>query len=71
MLRQWLQALVLPVFDGRILPVDAAAAQRAGGLHVPESRPTSDPFIAATAMAHGMTVVTRNVSAFKARGSHC
>lgn len=69
MLRKWLQALVLPAFDGRILAVDAAVAQRAAKLHVPESRPINDAFIAATATVHGMTLVTRNVSDFQAAGA--
>lgn len=66
--RAWLNGHVLPAFGGRILPVDTAVAQRAAKLHVPDPRPVRDSLIAATALVHGMTVVTRNVSDFEASG---
>ncbi|MGP1614239.1 MAG: type II toxin-antitoxin system VapC family toxin [Pollutimonas bauzanensis] len=67
-LRTWLDTLVLPEFDGRIFPVDAAVAQRCARLHVPDPRAERDAFIAATALVHGMTVVTRNVADFAPTG---
>lgn len=67
-LRNWLDLRVLPAFEGRILPVDTAVAQRCARLHVPDPRPARDAFIAATALVHGMTVVTRNVSDFEPMG---
>jgi predicted nucleic acid-binding protein len=48
----------------RILPVDAPVARRSAQLHVPRTRPVRDAVIAATAMVHGPTVVTRNVADF-------
>ena len=63
--RAWLNGHVLPAFAGRILPVDIAVAQRSARLHVPDPRPVRDALIAATALVHGMTVVTRNVADFK------
>jgi predicted nucleic acid-binding protein len=36
---------------------------------VPDPRPERDAFIAATALAHGMTVVTRNVADFVGTGA--
>jgi predicted nucleic acid-binding protein len=63
-LRGWLDQQVLPTFHGRILSVDTAVAQRSARLHVPDPRPQRDGLIAATALVHGMTVVTRNVSDF-------
>ena len=66
MLRAWLNGHVLPAFAGRILVVDAAVAQRSARLHVPDPRPLRDGLIAATALVHGMTVVTRNVADFEA-----
>jgi len=67
-LRAWLNSHVLPAFTGRILPVDTAIARRSARLHVPDPRPLRDSFIAATALVHGMTVVTRNVADFAATG---
>jgi predicted nucleic acid-binding protein len=63
-LRGWFDHQVLPAFSGRILSVDTAVAQRSARLHVPDPRPQRDALIAATALVHGMTVVTRNVSDF-------
>lgn len=67
-LRAWLDAHVLPAFSGRILAIDTAIAQRSANLHVPDPRPVRDAFIAATALVHGMTVVTRNVADFEPVG---
>jgi predicted nucleic acid-binding protein len=58
----------LPQFAGRILALDQAAALRCARLHVPDPRSERDAIIAATALVHGMTVVTRNVADFKATG---
>lgn len=66
--RIWLDHHVLPAFSGRILPVDTAVAQRSAKLHVPDPRPIRDGLIAATALVHGMTVVTRNVADFEPCG---
>lgn len=64
-LRSWLNSHVLPAFSDRILPLDVAIAQRCAKLHVPDPRSDRDAIIAATALVHGMTVVTRNVSDFE------
>ncbi len=66
--RAWLDQHVLPAFTGRILPVDTAVALRSARLHVPNPRPVRDGLIAATALVHGMTVVTRNVADFEPCG---
>ncbi len=68
MLRSWLEQYVLPEFSGRTLPVDTAVAQRCARLHVPDKRAERDALIAATALVHGMAVVTRNVADFKPTG---
>lgn len=68
MLRAWLEQQVLPEFSGRTLPVDTAVAQRCARLHVPDKRGERDALIAATALVHGMAVVTRNVADFKPTG---
>jgi predicted nucleic acid-binding protein len=67
-LRAWINGTVLPSFDGRILPVDTAVARRCAQLHVPDPRPQIDALIAATALVHGMTIVTRNIADFEAMG---
>lgn len=67
-LRTWLEQQVLTEFVGRTLPVDAAVALRCAQLHVPDRRGERDALIAATALVHGMSVVTRNVADFEPTG---
>ncbi|PHM25790.1 twitching motility protein PilT [Xenorhabdus budapestensis] len=67
-LRAWLEQHVLPEFSERTLPVDTAVAQRCARLHVPDRCSERDALIAATALVHGMTVVTRNVADFQSSG---
>ena len=66
--RAWMNAHVLPAFSGRILVVDTAVAQRSAQLHVPDPRSVRDALIAAPALVHGMTVVTRNLADFERTG---
>ena len=70
LLRTWFNNHVLPAFEGRILVVDTAVALCWGNLHVPDPRSDRDALIAATAIVHDMTVVTRNVADFKPTGVH-
>lgn len=51
-----------------VLAVDLAVARRAATLHSPDPRPERDALIAATALVHGLTVVTRNVRDFEPTG---
>ena len=67
-LRAWLEQHVLPEFSGRTLPIDTAVAQRCARLHIPDKRGERDALIAATALVHGMAVVTRNVVDFQPTG---
>jgi predicted nucleic acid-binding protein len=55
-------------FSGRILPVDDGIATRCAHLHIPDRRNEVDALIAATALVHGLTVVTRNVRDFEGTG---
>ena len=64
----WLEQRVLEPFQGRILPIDTGIARRCAALHVPDPRPERDALIAATALTHGLTVVTRNVADFAPMG---
>lgn len=69
LLRSWLEQHVLPEFSRRTLPIDTAVALRCARLHVPDKRGERDALIAATALVHGMTVVTRNIADFKLTGA--
>lgn len=68
LLRQWLDEAMLSVFAERLLDVDRRVAGRAARLHVPDPRPANDALIAATALVHGLVVVTRNVRDFVGTG---
>ena len=67
-LRTWMDTRVLPEFEERILPVDAAVALACARLHVPDPRAERDALIAATAIVNGMTVITGNVADFEKTG---
>jgi hypothetical protein len=68
-----LRRLVLPIFEGRIMSFDAAAAEayaqlRARGRAAGRAIETVDGYIAAIALANGMTVATRDTGPFAAAG---
>ncbi|MCB1782159.1 MAG: PIN domain-containing protein, partial [Candidatus Competibacteraceae bacterium] len=67
-LRAWLEEQVLPAFSERMLPVNVAVARRCARLHVPDPRSERDALIAATALTHGLIVVTRNIADFQPTG---
>lgn len=67
-LRSWLDAHVLPSFSDRILNIDVAVALRCAKLHVPNPRSERDALISATALIHGLIIVTRNTKDFKETG---
>ena len=66
-LEVWLRAQA-SMHAGRVLPVDEEVADRWGRLNVPDLVPTVDGLLAATALVHGMTVVTRNTRDFAPTG---
>ncbi|WP_404404714.1 type II toxin-antitoxin system VapC family toxin [Pelagibacterium halotolerans] len=68
LLRAWMQSHVLPEFSERTLSVDPAVALRCAKLHVPAPMPERDALIAATAIVHGMAIVTRNIADFETTG---
>ncbi len=68
LLRTWLNSQVLPEFRERTLPIDCEVALICAKLHVPDPRSERDALIAATALVHRLTVVTRNVADFAATG---
>jgi predicted nucleic acid-binding protein len=69
LLRRWMDQKVLPTFAGRILAVDESVALRCAALNVPDPRPDRDALIAATALVHRMTIVTRNIADFQPMGA--
>lgn len=64
MLRTWLETGVRPTFADRIVSVDDQIAVLAARWHVPDPAPFRDSLIAATAQAHGLIVVTRDLRDF-------
>ena len=67
LLEDWLNKLLLEFADF-ILPFDKAAAQVWGKLRVPHPENPLDKQIAATALVHGLIVVTRNQKDFMGTG---
>lgn len=72
-IREWLELEVMDWFAGRILPVTAAVALRWGRLAAARRRQghalhPADGLIAATALEHGLVLVTRNVKDFQDLG---
>lgn len=61
--REWIDKQLLHAFDGRVLPVDAAVVRRRAQLPYANTR---DGLLAATALEHGLTLVTRRVASFRA-----
>ena len=55
-------------FAGRILPFTENTAPVCASPHIPDRRSERDAMIAATAIEHGFTVVTRNVADFADTG---
>ncbi|MYG80948.1 MAG: type II toxin-antitoxin system VapC family toxin [Gemmatimonadetes bacterium] len=66
-LEEWLDAL-LRIYGDRILPADLSVARRWGRLSADIGHNGADLLIAATALEHGLTVVTRNTRYFAAAG---
>ena len=65
-LGSWLEDTLPAWFGARLLPIDAAVAARWGRLLAasPRSLPAIDSLLAATALTHNLSLVTRNVSDF-------
>lgn len=64
-LRRWLTNSAILTRRDRILPVSEAIALRCAHFHVPDPKSPVDALIAATALVHGLVLVTRNVTHIK------
>ncbi|MBI4615380.1 MAG: type II toxin-antitoxin system VapC family toxin [Planctomycetes bacterium] len=69
-LDQWLNRLTSE-YAGRILPVDLSVAESWGKLNVPDPVPAIDGLLAATALVHDLTLVTRNAADIGRTGVRC
>ena len=75
-LQSWVRRDLAERFGGRLLPIDARTAARWGSITGESEKrgrplPVIDCLIAATALVHGLTVVTRNVGDFERCGAAC
>ena len=64
-LDNWFTNRLLPAYRTRTLSVDTEVALICAQLHIPAKRPINDAYTAATAIAHNLTLVTRNVRDFQ------
>jgi toxin FitB len=68
LMRTWFENSVLAAFDKKTLIIDTIIARQCALFHVPNPKGERDAFIAATALVHGLTLVTRNIKDFVETG---
>lgn len=66
----WLKESILETYHGRILTISTETALKAAALQVPDKHQLADAYLAATALEHKLTFVTRNVADFLDTGVH-
>lgn len=67
-LRRWYEQSVQPAFGRHALNIDSETCRLCAELRVPNERNTLDALIAASALQHGLTLVTRNERDFQGTG---
>ncbi len=67
-IEQWLGAIKIK-YEATILPISVEIADRWGRLMAATQLPSQDLLLAATALEHGLTVITRNVADFEGSGA--
>ncbi|WP_147285853.1 PIN domain-containing protein [Moraxella caviae] len=63
-LRRWFDHQIKAEFGERVLSLDANSALKTAHLHIPNPAPLADSFLAGTAIAHHLILVTRNTKDF-------
>lgn len=63
-LNTWLNESIIETYHGRILAITTNIALRAAALQVPNKHQLADAYLAATALEHKLTLITRNVDDF-------
>jgi len=64
----WYESRLKVAFAGRVLPINLEIAEICARLHATRPRSFRDALIGATALIHGLKVVTRNTSDFEGMG---
>jgi predicted nucleic acid-binding protein len=70
-LQRWFAEKLKPEFKSQTLGIDERIASVCAQLHAPDPKPYMDTLIAATALVHDLTVVTRNTKDFEPMGVRC
>jgi predicted nucleic acid-binding protein len=61
----WLHNEILPHYDARVLPIDVAVAMKCAQFGQVHANHFADALLAATALVHNLTLVTRNIGDFR------
>lgn len=68
-IRMWIDEIIKPKFKDRIIPVSTKTVLICSKMHIPNRKSITDSLIAATAIEHNLTVITRNEKDFEETGA--